>query len=724
MVILLGWSSFALSFSSSVLLLLALVAIAVGISVFVYRHTVPEITPRRRIVLVTLRAAALSLLLFILFEPVLNLQRTESIAPHVAVLVDDSRSLTIRDGEAERGATVRRFVASSDFAALASRGELAPYLFTGKTFPLKALTADSLTFAGGETNISDALVRAQEDLRECNLQAVVLVTDGVFTSGKNPLYAAETAGVPVFVVAVGDSAEKKDILVSRVLANSLAYVESSVPVDASIRSVGFRDGAVQVSLFEGKNLIERKAVQLQAGATEYPVQFRFVPVTEGVKKMSVEVSPLAGELTTRNNRRTFFIKVLKSKMNIAVIAGAPSPDLSFVEQVFTQDKNVTVTSFVQKQGASWYAAVPTQKALSDADCIVLVGYPIPQSGTDVLRMVRTTLEKDAKPLLVVFSREIDLPKLKSVLDPWLPFEVVQSRKEETQVFYELPADARLNPMVATGIPADAWGKLPPLFRTESSYKARVGAQTLGTMKINNIAFNEPVLLARSLNRSKVVAFTAYGLWRWQLATDVLDGRLPDMLFSNSVRWLTTREDDKRVRIRPVKEFFDSGEPVEFEGQVYNESYEPVDNAAVSVTIKGPNGEMDLVLAAQGAGRYAGSLDSPGEGDYTFTAKAARDGAELGRDDGRFSVGELNIEFQDTRMNNILLRQIAARSGGRFFLVSHAAGLADAVAAAPGFAPQDRAIKNDIQLWNLVWLLAFAVLLFAFEWYLRKQSGMI
>jgi hypothetical protein len=722
--LLLGWSSFALSFASSVLLLLLLIALAIALSIFVYRHTVPDITRGRRVALVSLRAAALAVLLVILFEPVLNLHRTETLEPRVAVLVDNSRSMTVSDGAVERAAIVRNIVGSSELSSLASRGSVAPYLFAGRPMPLQKLAPDSLTFTGGETNISDALLRAQEDGRDHNLRAVLLVTDGVFTAGKNPLYAAEALGVPVHVVAVGDSSEKKDLLISRVLVNSLAYVESSVPVDVSIRSAGFGENTVQVSLFDGANLIEKQSVVLRAGSAEYPVQMHYVPKTEGVKKLSVRVTELPGELTVKNNRRDVFVKVLKSKMNIAIVAGAPSPDLSFVEHVFALDKNVTVTSFVQKQGASWYAAAPSQKAFFDADCIVLIGYPIAQSGSDVLQMVRNAVEKDSKPLLMVFSREIDLGKLKSVLDPWLPFEVVQARKEETQVFFELSKDAASNPLVTTGIPADAWAKLPPLFRTESSYKSRVGAQTLATMKINNIVFNEPVLLTRSLNRSKVVVFTAYGLWRWQLATEAVGGKLPDALFSNSIRWLTTREDEKRVRIRPVKEFFDSGEPVEFTGQVYNESYEPVDNAAVSVLVKGPKGDVELLLTQQGSGRYAGLLDLPGEGDYTFAGKAMRDGTELGKDDGRFSIGDLNVEFQETRMNNALLRQIAARSGGRFFRASETAGLADAIASVPGFTAVERDIKSDINLWNLVWLLALAVLLFAIEWYLRKQSGMI
>jgi len=205
---------------------------------------------------------------------------------------------------------------------------------------------------------------------------------------------------------------------------------------------------------------------------------------------------------------------------------------------------------------------------------------------------------------------------------------------------------------------------------------------------------------------------------------VLDGNVPGVLVSNAIRWLTTREDDKRVRIRPVKEFFDSGEEIELQGQVYNESYEPVDNAAVSVTVRKGDEERELILNPQGSGRYSGVLDLTDEGDYTYRGTATVDGKEIGSDEGRFSVGELNIEFQNTRMNNILLRQIAAETGGSYRLITDAAGLPAAVQNGADFAATQRLIKEDIQLWNIVWLLALAVLFFAVEWYLRKQAGMI
>jgi hypothetical protein len=410
-------------------------------------------------------------------------------------------------------------------------------------------------------------------------------------------------------------------------------------------------------------------------------------------------------------------------MTIALVAGAPSPDVALFEQAIAKDKNVAVQSYIQKLGSSWYAATPVQKSFSDADCIVLIGYPEPQSGDNVLQLVRNAVEKENKPLFIIFNREVDVKKLRQHLDTWLPMDIVQSRAEEMQASFVLSPEARQNPVVSSGLPNDIWDRLPPLFKTETSVKARVGAQTLGTMKINSIAFNEPLLLQRKIGRSKVLVMTGYGLWRWQMAYDVLDGKVPDILIANAIRWLTTREDTKRFSVKPAKEMFGSGEPVEFTGQVYNESYEPVSDAVVNVKIKGEQGERDLALAPIGAGRYSGSIDGLAEGDYSYTGTAASGNATL-NDAGKFSIGELSAEFLDTRMNNALLRQIAARTGGRFFPVGNTQGLADAVKSAKDFTAQTLDIRTDIQLWNLAWLFALVVALLGAEWYLRKQSGMI
>jgi hypothetical protein len=113
-----------------------------------------------------------------------------------------------------------------------------------------------------------------------------------------------------------------------------------------------------------------------------------------------------------------------------------------------------------------------------------------------------------------------------------------------------------------------------------------------------------------------------------------------------------------------------------------------------------------------------------KGDYTFKATASFEGQPLGEDNGRFSIGELNLEYQDTRMNAQLLRQIAARSGGAFFLPSDLPDLSATLGTQPTFVARAVHTSREFELWNWKYMLALVVALFAVEWFIRKRSGML
>jgi hypothetical protein len=88
------------------------------------------------------------------------------------------------------------------------------------------------------------------------------------------------------------------------------------------------------------------------------------------------------------------------------------------------------------------------------------------------------------------------------------------------------------------------------------------------------------------------------------------------------------------------------------------------------------------------------------------------------------VGELDLEFQDTRMNVQLLRQLAARTGGEFYLPSELPRLRTALAARASFAPREVRHAHERELRNWPYALALVVLLFAVEWFVRKRHGML
>jgi hypothetical protein len=186
----------------------------------------------------------------------------------------------------------------------------------------------------------------------------------------------------------------------------------------------------------------------------------------------------------------------------------------------------------------------------------------------------------------------------------------------------------------------------------------------------------------------------------------------------------TREDEKPVQVRPTKEIFAGSDPVEFTAQVYDENYRPIDEAEVSLSIAQKGQASQLTLTSLGNGRFEGAYDPLPEGDYTYTAKVTEGGQQIAEERGSFTVGGLNVEFQETRANKLLLEQMAAQTGGRYYDSGDLSRLPDDVGSLPNFKPRDVTVAQQFELWNRSWTLAALLAIFALEWFLRKRNGML
>ncbi|MEK6756742.1 MAG: hypothetical protein AABZ02_11375, partial [Bacteroidota bacterium] len=128
-------------------------ALAMAISFFIYRHTVPPVSRTLKVILVVLRACSLFLVFLLIGEPLLSLVSREEERPMVAVLVDNSRSMTIRDKSGNRKAALVAVLQSPALQQMGSVGSILYGTFDTRVRFLPTLTTDSLSFAGDGTDL-------------------------------------------------------------------------------------------------------------------------------------------------------------------------------------------------------------------------------------------------------------------------------------------------------------------------------------------------------------------------------------------------------------------------------------------------------------------------------------------------------------------------------------------------------------------------------------------
>lgn len=711
----------SIGLSSHPLLFLTCLLAAGAFTFWAYRHTTPRLPTPIKSLLAGLRFAAFGILIFLLFDPIVTQSTSRDHPPVLALLVDNSASQTLADSE-----MLRERLRGLPLDELP--GDVRIFGFDARTRLLgtNASSLDSITFDGGRTNIGQAIEHLRRERNEDNIRSIVLVSDGLYNSGRNPIYSAEESVVPVHTVVTGDTSAFRDIRIQEVLTNELAYAGVELPVRVRILSDGYEGDRVTVALQSGSNVLSQQAITLRGDGTEQAVDLAVTPSSPGLMRYTATVTRLEGEATHRNNERSFQTQVVENRRRILIVSGAPDPDLGALRQSLSGDPSFEIRTLTQQNEQAFLeGSLPA--SLDDVDLVVLAGFPHARSSPDLVAQVEGLLE-DNTPVLHLAGRRSQTDGLRSIGSDVLPALPSSQPSAVHEAQPALTAAGASHPVMSGHEHGtEAWSNLPPAAFPDAGWQAGADVSVLATVRSRGVDLGEPLIVIRNRAGRRSAAVLAYDLWMWRTLPPSLDQAhgLFDHFIANLIQWLTSPEDDRLVRVQPVQEVFEGGEAVRFTGEVYDERLQPVTDADIRVSIEAADGRLfPFTMTAEGRGRYRLDAGQMPEGSYLFTATATSGDIDLGSDQGAFSVGALEFEFQETRADGALMRQIAVRSGGLATNLDDLTRLVDEATSAPDFLPETEYITRESSLRHVWLLLALALFLLASEWILRKRSGMI
>ncbi|WP_118838775.1 hypothetical protein [Salinibacter ruber] len=716
----------AFSFGYSPWLLLLCVAVAGGLTYWTYRATVPSLRAGWRLLLGGLRFLALALICFLLFEPVLQQFRSTERPPVLAVLVDDSQSMqvvTAGDTSAARPNAARTSVRPVlDALQDEAMPGTARFFRVGEASrALSGEIIDSLRFDGARTDLASGLQAAPEELRDENLGGIVLVSDGQYNTGQNPLRVADRSPVPVHTVTVGDTARQRDLRVQDVSTNDRAYLNSSVPVRVTLSVTEGPGQPVPVTLEQSGRTLDQRPVRLPDGTGEVSVDLTFEPEQAGLQQVTVRVPELAGEVTTRNNAKSTSLRVLESKRQVLFLGAAPAPDVSALRRVYERTADTEVTARIPTPDGTFLEG-PLPDDLSAFDVVVLAGFPSPSVPDDVVQRV-ATLVNDGTPALFFLDRQTDLAAWTEHFEASLPARPDASTSSFAEASFRIVESARQHPVFRIeGTEGALFERLPPLQVPASAWTPTPDAQVLGTAATTSA----PLLVLRRRAGLRTAAFLGSGVWRWALLPSELRAADPlwPGLASNLLRWAGTEADDSPVRVRPTASTFGGTDAVSFAGQVYDQSRQPVSDATVTVTVTDSTGtEYPYTMDPTGQGRYTLDVGTLPEGTYQYEAQARLGETDLGTDRGEFSVAPLRIEYQSPRADAVLMRQLASRAGGTAYTPETIDRLPAELAGQASFSSDVVQRSSEAELWRTSLFLIAILALLASEWTLRKFLGL-
>ncbi|HAB52255.1 MAG TPA: hypothetical protein DCE80_08820, partial [Ignavibacteriales bacterium] len=707
------------SFSFSPFLFFLFVFLLIGFTVFIYRYTVPQISSTKKILLIITRTLALTLLVLAIFEPTLTIIKKSILKPTTWFFVDNSKSILYDDGS-EKNQKILGVLNELKQTEFAENTQLKT--FGTKISEINIDNLDDVTFKEGSTNFANIFSSLSESNE--NISSIVILSDGVITDGSNPINSAEKSGIPIFTLGIGDTTKRKDIEIKNVIYNEFIYAENPTTLSATILNDGFANRTVNLTFYENDVLIQQKNIVLNQDGIQN-ISFDFTPKSSGEKKLTLVLSALEGEYNRTNNKKVFYINVLSNKVKILLLAGSPSPDLSFIKNTLLADDNLSVNSITQIGVNKFLENNNRDKLLDSAEVLLLIGFPSKETSSELLNKVARFISEKNISFLFILSGSIDFNKLVQ-LQKALPFASLGVGNSYLEIQPNVTPDQSKNPLLQNNSadPIAAWNNLPPVYQLFSEFNPKPESEIAARTKVNNVPTNKPLILTRRLGNQRSIAVLAKDIWKWKLQTAMKDQDVFDRFILNSIKWLNSPEDKKRVQIRTLKKLFALGEEVEFTAQVYDDTFNPISDAEVKVRLKNDNDKFELNLNSLGNGLYEGVLQTNKAGNYSFVGEAKLNNKLLGSDKGLFNVGEVDIEMMDTKMDYEFLNSLANVSGGKFFNVDQSKSLFKLLSELNLKSSKEKIDTKEYSLWSNEFLMIAIILLFGIEWFIRKREGML
>lgn len=563
--------------------------------------------------LALLRVAAVGLIFIALVKPAWQRVETRTDKPVVAVIVDDSQSMSLphagtarfaspednsqaggrNGGQATRYAAARRWLDSTAAGALLrERFDVALFDLAGR--PLAGDLPPQPT--AERSDITASLTRVAGRLRGRQAAGVVMISDGRDTTGRRDAMALSEYPLPVNTIGFrslpATTASQVDIAIDSVQAPSRVLVDNRVPVEVLVRKDGGPATDVPLTIERAGRQLATQSVSLGAGATERRVTIDFTPAEPGQFVLAAAATPMGNERTTANNRRLFQLRVDADPVRVLYVEGTLRPEFKFLRSRLAEDPDIDLITFVRSaspdeaatSGAMVGNELTAAERLEQIDVVLLGDFQASMLDEAAYERLRDWVDAGGGMMILGGYQNLTSTGLYATpLSELIPVEPARGMQQINEPFTFSPTEAGLaHPaLTLTGDrirDARMWERLPAMLGITATGPARPAATVLARHPRTNPDVADEtgagdrgyaVLATQPFGRGFVTVLTADTTWRWSRLTrlrgesDALYARF----WSQWVRHLAQRQvqaERSAVTLATDRASYERGEPVAIE----------------------------------------------------------------------------------------------------------------------------------------------------------------
>ncbi|RLD59456.1 MAG: hypothetical protein DRJ05_06375 [Bacteroidetes bacterium] len=645
-----------------------------------------------------LRGIAVTVIAFLLLNPMLKTLSKHAEKPIIIFAQDNSHSI-VSGADSAFYQTEYIEELKAFLSGLNSKYDLREYAFGDKFSELA-----SYDFSEKQTDISELFSEIKNRFSNRNVGAMILATDGIFNSGLNPLYAAEDIPYPVYTIALGDTNVRKDVVLNKVNFNRIAYQGNEFPVEVILSGSKCGGLSTKVTISKDSKTLFSKTITFPDDDYFETIQVHLKAEKKGLQRYQVSLSHVKGEVSVSNNSQYIFVEVLEGKQKILILANSPHPDISALKQSILENKNYEVDDFMVNK----FDKNPTAYNL-----VILHQLPSVQNP---LSTVYKNIEENNIPVLFVVGKQTNMAGLNN-LNLGLSIK--------GQILYNESLPLLNNEFALFAVSENVSKALqysPPLISPFGTYNVSPSMNTLMYQKIGSVATVDPLILFGNTMNAKIGIINGEGIWRWRLREFEKEGshKVFDEIINKTVQYLSVKTDKSFFRVFSKNDFKEN-ENIEFDAEVYNESYELINSQDVTMTVTNSEAKRFAFTFNKTTKAYYLNAGSLPVDNYRYSAKVNM-GDKILTDNGIFTVSELNIEKTNTVANHNLLFNLSEKKDGEMFYPGQLKNLQEKIELREDIKTVTYSQKRYTEILNLPWLLILILALLSTEWFMRKRAG--
>jgi hypothetical protein len=560
-------------------------------------------------------------------------------------------------------------------------------------------------YNGKQTDMSALFSEIGNRFTNRNVAAVVLAGDGIYNTGLDPVYSTANTSYPVYTIALGDTNVQRDILLAHLQYNSVTYLGDDFPLEMVVNAFKCKGLNTTLNVTHGNEKLFTKAININSENFSQPFSIRLNATQSGSQHYRISLTSVENEISRENNSADIFIDVLDARQKVLIVASSPHPDISALRQAISTNRNYEVTDVLLDKLTG---------SIAGYNLIILHQVP---SNNDAAYKLLQEIKTAGIPVFYILGSQSSLPLFNGLKAGVSLIGGNGSANEATPVLAPGFALFTLSDDMRRAIP-----EFPPLWSPFGQYRIATSATPILNQRIGSVSTGIPLFLFNQGAEGKGAVLAGEGIWRWRINDFYHHGNhlIFDEMLNKIVQYLSVKLDKSLFRII-IKNHFSENEAVEANAELYNDSYELVNDADVTLDITDENGKKFPYTFGRTSNAYHLSMGNFTPGVYKYTANVVFGGKTFNRK-GEFVVSAINVESAVTVANHHLLFNLASRHGGKMLYPKNMQTIIDLLDKRDDIKTISYFERRYTDLVNLFWVFLLIIALLGAEWLLRKRAG--